>query len=105
MVVHDLDFESIAVRPAKADAPAVVDPNAVLSAAVAVRSFEPVPWWRTQEVERSGGVQHRQLPLRLSPDREPSAGTATLEQGRRVPVGERLDHDSILDRAEFNVNR
>ena len=105
MVIHDLDFEGIAVRPAKADAPAVVDPNAVLSAAVAVRSFEPVPWWRTQEVERSGGVQHRQLPLRLSPDREPPAGTPTREKGRCIPVGERLDHDSILHYAAFNGKR
>mgnify|MGYP003508133005 CR=1 FL=1 len=32
MVVADLDVESIRRSPAKADAPAVVDPNAVLSA-------------------------------------------------------------------------
>jgi len=34
VIVHDLDIERIAMVPAKADAPLIVDPNAVLTGAI-----------------------------------------------------------------------
>jgi len=47
MVVYDLDIERIAGIPPKADAPLVVDPNAVLPGPVASEAFEPIRRWNT----------------------------------------------------------
>jgi hypothetical protein len=37
MVVHDLDFKGVSINPLEADAPLVVDPNAVLPLAVTAK--------------------------------------------------------------------
>ena len=51
----------IATDPAKADAPLIVDPNAVLAFAIAFERFEAICRRRAQIVERSGVVEHTQL--------------------------------------------
>jgi hypothetical protein len=45
MVIDDLDHLSATVPPDKADAPLIVDPDAVLSSAIASQDFEPVAGW------------------------------------------------------------
>jgi len=42
MVVHDFHFVSVPVAPHKADAPLIVDPNAVLPFPVAEKSFQAI---------------------------------------------------------------
>lgn len=42
MVIGDLDFVGVAVFPSKADAPLVVDSNAVLAFTIASQCFESV---------------------------------------------------------------
>ena len=44
----------------------------MLPQAIAVQRFEAVSGRRAQEFERSGGVEHRQFALGLTPDRESS---------------------------------
>lgn len=105
MVVHDLDVEGISARPAKADAPAVVDTNAVLPLAVSVQSLEAIPGRRAEEFERSGGMEHRELAFRLRPDREPPAWALTCEKRPSILVGECFDHKWIVCRVAFNVKR
>jgi len=51
MIVYDFNVMRVAVAPAKADAPLVVDPDAVLPLAVAGKRLEPVARWSTQVVE------------------------------------------------------
>ena len=43
MVIHDLDFESVSIRPTEADAPLVIDPDAVLSLAIARQGLRRLP--------------------------------------------------------------
>ena len=42
MVIHDLDIVRIARSPVEADAPLIVDADAVLTLAIAVKSFETI---------------------------------------------------------------
>lgn len=105
MVVDDFDVESISARPAKTDAPAVVDPDAVLPQAVAVKSFEPVPGRRAQELERAGGMEQREFPFRLCSNLEPPAWAPTREKRPGVLVGKPFDHRRMVCRVAFNVKR
>ena len=42
MIVNDLNFVGISVSPNEADAPLIIDSNAVLALAIAAQAFEPV---------------------------------------------------------------
>jgi len=44
MIVNNLHLVSVALFPAEADPPLVVDTDAVLTASIAVKSFQSVPW-------------------------------------------------------------
>src|SRR3546814_17992820 len=61
VVIDDLHVVRIAAAPAEADTPLVVDPDAVLSLAIAFEQLQPVCGRNPQVIERSGGVEHAQL--------------------------------------------
>lgn len=43
MIISDFYFVGVPVPPHKADAPLIVDPNAVLPFAISVETFEVIP--------------------------------------------------------------
>ena len=99
MVIHDLDVEGVAVEPAKAQAPLVVDSNAELSHPVAGESFQPIPRRSAKicEVDRcielSQATQRGALQLRTqTSDREP------FEQPPRIPIAKAANHWRIVTR-------
>lgn len=51
VIVHDLDIACSIIRPYKADAISVVDPNAVLSSAIALEYFQTIAGWNTQVLQ------------------------------------------------------
>jgi len=107
MIIDDLDVTRAAVGPDEADAPLVVDPNAVLTRSSAPQRFQPVPRRGRQIAQNLGVVQLPQLALsgtlnvRAYPARE-----AAMEQRLSVPIGERADHRGALyTRRVLNVQR
>ena len=62
MIVDDLDIVGITVSPEEADAPLVVDPNAVGSGAIALQGFQLVARRDPKVLQLSGAVQVQQLP-------------------------------------------
>jgi hypothetical protein len=50
VIVDDLDMVSVAVMPDETYPPLVIDPDAVLAAAVAAESLESVLGWQSQEL-------------------------------------------------------
>jgi hypothetical protein len=48
MIVHDLDIVSVAVPPDEAQAPLVVDPDAVSAGAISDEFFQAVARWISQ---------------------------------------------------------
>jgi hypothetical protein len=93
VIVDDLDVVGVAVLPAEADSPLVIDANAVLSGAVPLELFQAIARWNPKVVELLRGVhsnqfaKHGALELsRVSPDGLPA------EQALGVAVGEALDH-------------
>jgi hypothetical protein len=61
VVVDDLDILRSSVRPVEADAPLLVDTNAVRTCPSPLELLEPVPGRRPQVIERLGGVEDEQL--------------------------------------------
>ena len=93
MVIDDLDLVGIGILPAETDPPLVVDPDAVLPRPIAFELLEPVTRWNPEVLKGFGSVERDQLPEHdpaefggIVPDR------LALEQARRVPVAEGLDH-------------
>ena len=93
MVIDDLDVEGVAVLPAKADAPLIVDANTVLARAIPFELLEPVAGWDTKVNELLGGVHEAELAEHeaLELGREPAHGLAA-KQALGVPIGEAVEH-------------
>ena len=106
MVVNDLDVMRVAILPAKADPPLIVDPDTVLSSAIALELLEPVARRNTKVVQGFSCVHNHQLPQHdpaevagISADRLP------VEEAGSVAVAEALDHFCKLTRRVNNVKR
>ncbi len=61
MIIGDFHFIGIAILPAKADAPWLVDANTAWSAAVAFEGFQTVRWRNLQIIQIGGLTHHREL--------------------------------------------
>jgi len=97
VIVHDFDLVGIAIFPYKADAPLVVDANAVLPCPVVLQGLKPVARWEAQGVKARCGVQLRELtPGNGVQCRRQAANVFTGEDAGGVLVRERLDHGQIL---------
>ena len=106
MRIDDLDVQGIAVFPAKANSPLIVNANAVLTGAVALELFEPVARRHAKVVDRVSGIdrdelsEHRALEL----GGEAPNGLAA-EETLGISVGEGFDHSGIVTRCDHNVKR
>jgi hypothetical protein len=70
MVVHDLDVVSVALSPAKRDAPLPVDPAAELSRAITSESLQVIARQPAEVVQAAGTPKDLEPLLRLA--RKPS---------------------------------
>ena len=61
MVVHNLYVVRVFAGPAEADAPLVVDANAVLATAPAFESFQAVAGREAHDVEQVSGIELEEL--------------------------------------------
>ena len=61
MVVRYFDFVSIAIAPLKANAPLIIDAQAVLAGAVTGQLFQTIAGRDAQIVELFGGIQDSQF--------------------------------------------
>lgn len=93
MVVDDFDIPCRTVAPYKANAPLIVDSNAVLPAAIASQSFQPITGRCTQIIKSTGRIDHQEfLPCTVLNGRRKTAnGTASKERGSSF-VGEAPEH-------------
>jgi len=100
MVVNDLHVIGIAIFPAKADAPLIIDANTVLPGAIPVKLLQPIAGWGPEINEGLGRINDRQLAqhgtLKLAGK---SSDRLTTEQRFRVPIAEALDHAESYPRA------
>jgi len=92
MVIHDFNIVSIPFPPNKADAPLVVDADAVLPSAIAMQRFEPITRWRGQIAQVCRSIDLCQLSLRDSFDGTKPFRPLPLMRAFRLLRAEGLDH-------------
>lgn len=98
VVVDDLDVIGAAVSPDEAEAELIVDPDAVLAAAIPGEGLKAVPGWDSEIVQGLGHLQLTQLAPGhlLEGDEPPDAGT--VGEGLGVRTAERPDHQAMVTR-------
>jgi len=93
VVIDNDDVKRIPILPAKADAPLIVDANAVLTGAVAFELLQTVAGRDAEVFELLRGINQREFAQHQTLE---LAGKAThkfaTEQSLAVPIGETLDH-------------
>jgi hypothetical protein len=62
MVVDDRDISRSSVSPHEADAPLVINPDAVVPGATASERFEAIARWHAQVGQRARLIEHAELP-------------------------------------------
>ena len=87
MIINDLDELGAAVAPDEADAPPVIDPDAVLIATVALKCLEAITGWRPKIGKTGCGIQNVELAQSDRPDLLELGNCFTLEEslGALVP--------------------
>ena len=92
MIVDNLDIVRIAVLPSKADAPLIVDTNAVSTFPPAAQCLEPIAGRHDQVLKSAGSMQVQELPPRLPLTRTKPRDEFVGEESGRVAVSKRSDH-------------
>jgi hypothetical protein len=88
MIINDLDELGASPTPDEADAPPVIDPDAVLAATVALEGLEAITGRRPKIGKLGCGIQNVELAQSDGPDRPELGNCFTLEQGLGALVPE-----------------
>jgi hypothetical protein len=97
VVVHDFHFVSITGAPRKAEAPLIVDANAVLALAIAAQFLQPIAWNGGELIKSRRCVQGLQLAEGRTLDRpEPPYGLA-IEKALRIGAPEGPNHTLLYN--------
>lgn len=106
MVIDDLDVPGFAVSPNEANAPLLVDPNAVLSLPVAAQGFQAIAGRRPQIVNLLCRIDCDKLRARSPLDLPWQITNGVAGEDRRGAfVGEALDHDEAYHNSVRSINR
>jgi hypothetical protein len=92
VVIHDLNVCWSSLGPSKANAPLIIDANAVLAVAVAFQFFQAIAWRRPQEFESFRCIELRQLSSGHFRDRAESLGASRFKEFLGLLATEALDH-------------
>src|SRR5438552_15048404 len=97
MVVGNLNVMGVAVAPAKADAPLVVDADAVLTFAIPDKFFQSIAWRHTEVLQRFRRIKESELSqgcsLQLGSE---SLDLFTQKELLSILVSETSDHARIV---------
>lgn len=103
MIVHYLDLIGVAVVPDKANAPLVVDADAVLTVAATRKSLKAITGRDSQVIQVRSVMEHHQLGLGTTLDmlREPADATAF---GNRLGITVVVTPDHLLSVAYHAIS-
>lgn len=103
VIIGDFDRRRTSGCPDKADAPLIVNSDAVLPIACSVQLFEVVAGWNSKVTEGLGGVKNQELAvcssLKVSAE---LADVSAFPHGVGSSVRERLDHGESITRCVTN---
>lgn len=97
VVIHNFNVMRIAVTPREADAPLVIDSNAIRPRAVALQRFKLIPWRHAKILQPPRLMQVQKLPPRRPLDGLKSPDRAVLKEQSGVRAPERSDQIPVYD--------
>lgn len=97
VVIDDFHVVGVTVIPSEADAPLIVDPDAVLAFALTLQGFQPIGRRNAQIIQHAGVPQHAQLAAchRLDIDRQ-APGRRSAPDPFRFLVSKVPDHEPTI---------
>ena len=96
MIVHNLNVESVRIKPSEADSPLIVNANTKLSHSVSSERFKTIPGYRTEVRQQRGGMDLIQLSLCHSGNSLVFPAELTLKNSLGLFVPKGPDHSSTL---------
>jgi hypothetical protein len=105
VIVDDLYVVGVPFSPSEAQAPLVVDPDAVLSLSAAMQGFQAISRWRPQVTQIGGAVQLPKFSPCNALDGPKTSARLTPVKSPGFGGAERLNHQIRLTRLAFNVKR
>jgi hypothetical protein len=96
VVIDDLDSLRARLRPSNAEAPLIVDADAVLALAIVDERFQPIARWRSQERKRRSRIQLRELARGDFRNRSEALRFARLVERLRVGAAEAFYHGRVI---------
>lgn len=105
VVVHYLYVFGARSRPAKTNAPLIVDTDAVLAGSITLQRLQPIAGRHPQIVQAAGDLKLSELAASYVGDVDKSPDT--IASGQRLSIGalERLDQCPIVTQRMNNVKR
>jgi len=103
-VTHDLNVMRIAVAPGEADAPLVIDPDAIRSSAAALQQFKLVSRRHAKVLQPESPVQVQKLSPGRPLDGLKSPNPVVLKERRGIRTPERPDQTPGYDVAGIMSN-
>jgi hypothetical protein len=105
VIIHDFYVVGIAAAPNKADAPLLVDADAVLALSIALQRFQVITWRRPQIPQFDGDIQLPQLSLGHPFESPKAFDSLPVVKLFGLPRPERLNHLLSVLRFTLNVKR
>jgi hypothetical protein len=105
MVVNDFDFVRMSSAPYEADAPLIVDTNAVLSLSIPFQALEAVSWQRGQRSDLRSGIEDVQFAKRRAFDCLEPACTLPVREALGIRAAEGPDHHTKTYCFPFHVEQ
>jgi hypothetical protein len=102
VIVNNFNIAFLAVRPSETDPVLVVDADAVLTEPIALQHLQSIAWRRTEDVERSSGVQLGELASDYRFDPDEAANSASSENSLGIGMRERDNHRSTAYRLSIS---
>ena len=96
MIVDDLDVMRVLTIPTKANAPLVIDSDAMLSLAIPRKGLQPVSWEDPQVAQFPDLIELNELSVRDAFDVHESGDACALREPCGIFALERPDHQSIV---------
>lgn len=95
MIVNYLHVIRSIVRPPEANSPLMVDPNAVLTVAVACEQFKPVSAYPSEDLQGLSAIEVVQTAHRLTGEGLEGRNPLAVKQTLGISISERLDHCKV----------
>jgi hypothetical protein len=92
VIVHNLHVQGIAAAPDEADAPLIVNTNAVLTMAIPVQGFQMIPRRGCQIAQFRGAIQLPELSLGYAFKTLEAPTALAVKESFRLRTAKGLDH-------------